>query len=134
MTYVYPELDRAFELYTWDADRLMRWCARDLHLPEHPIKWYGSPVKAEPGQLWGDVVGTSRFSTATEKRTGWVEWDGEAAIAVVAGQSRVEMLRTVGHEMYHRREMRQGRYPLDHKRAEAYGRRVADDYLARRIP
>ena len=132
MTYVYPELGPEYELHTWDADRLMRWCARDLYLPEQPIRWHGEPIKALPGELWTDVAGTARFVTQTEQLAGWADWD-RPGIAVVVGQPMAEMLRTVGHEMYHRYEMREGRDPLDHERAEVYGRRVADDYLARRI-
>ena len=133
MTYIYPELGPEYELRSWDADRLMGWCASDLYIPEQPIRWHGDPVEARPGELWSVVAGTARFSTHSEHLRGWADWD-RPGIAVVVGQSQVEMLRTVGHEMYHRYEMREGREALDHERAEAYGRRVANDYLARRIP
>lgn len=133
MTYLYRECGPAYELRSWHADRLMRWCARDLYLPEQPIRWHEGAVPDEPGKLWHDIVGPGRIARADEKRTGWVDWD-EPGIALVVGQSQTEMLRTVGHEMYHRYEIREGREPLDHDRAEAYGRRVAADYLARRIP
>lgn len=130
MTYVYPELGPEYEHNSWHADRLMRWCARDLYLPEQPIRWHGEPVEAAPGELWADVVGTARFSTQSEHYRGWADWD-RPGIAVVAGQPFLEMLITVGHEMYHRYEMREGRYPLDHQRADAYGERIAQDYLRR---
>lgn len=132
-TYVYPELGPEYELRSWDADRLMRWCTRDLYLPEQLIRWHGPAVKPLPGQMWMDAAGSARYSVNSEKLAGWVERD-RPGIAVVVRQSETEMLRTVGHEMYHRYEIREGRDPLDHARAEAYGRRVADDYLARRIP
>lgn len=131
MTYVYPELGPEYELHSWHADRLMRWCARDLYIPEQPIRWHGDPVKAAEGELWSEVAGTARFSWHSEHRRGWV--DDEPGIAVVTGQSEPEMLRTVAHEMYHRYERKEGR-EADEIRAEAYARRVADDYLARRIP
>ena len=132
--HLYRACGPAYELRSWDADRLMRWCARDLYLLEQPISWHEAGVPEQPGKLWSDVVGPGRIALQPEKRAGWVDWDEQPGIAVVAGQSEVEMLRTIGHEMYHRYEIAQGRDPLDHGRAEAYGRRVASDYLARRIP
>ena len=132
-TYVYRLLDSAWERNSWHADRLMNWCARDLYLAPQPIHWYAEPVKPEPGELYGDAVGSPRYSTKSEHLRGWADWE-QPGIHVVVGQSKVEMLTTIGHECYHRYEMREGRDPLDHDRAEAYGRRIADDYLARRIP
>ena len=129
--YVYPERDSAWELHSWHADRLMRWCARDLRIPEQRIRWHGEPVKARHGQLWGDAVGTSRYTVHSQYRRGWV--DDSPGIAVVVGQSELEMLRTVAHEMYHRHERHEG-LSTDEECAEAYARRIADDYTARRIP
>ncbi|MGI8657229.1 MAG: hypothetical protein ACR2K4_00475 [Candidatus Limnocylindria bacterium] len=126
--YVYRQLDSAWEMNSWDADRLARWCARDLYLADQPIRWHAPPVEARPGELYGDLVGSPRFCVQDNTLTGWADWD-TPGIAVVVGQDKAEMLRTVGHEMFHRYEMREGRDPLDHERAEAYGRRVANQYL-----
>ena len=132
-TYLYREASSAAEPNSWDADRLMRWCAQDLYLGDQPIRWYSRPVKARPGQLWRDVAGPGRIAVKAEHWAGWVDWD-EPGIAVMVGQSKTEMLKTVAHEMYHRYEDKEGRRILDETRAETYARRVTTDYIARRIP
>jgi len=131
-THLYRELSSAYEPESWHADRLMRWCAQDLYIADQPIRWYSQPVKAGPGDVWQDVAGPGRITAKLEHWAGWVDWD-EPGIAVMVGQSKAEMLKTVAHEMYHRYEDKEGR-SVDESRAEAYARRVSADYLARRIP
>ncbi len=105
----------AYAHYSWAAERLVRWCARDLYIPRPRIEWYVQPAAVSP-------------SAERHPLRGYVNDDEPDVIYVRADQTELETLRSVGHEAYHQFEYAQGR-SLDENRAEAYGRRVADAYL-----
>ena len=118
-TYAVRPADVAYARYSWAAARLAAWCARDLYLGPLRIAWYIDPEPISP-------------SAQRRGLRGYVIPDEPGLIHVRADQSEVETLRSTAHESYHLHEYRENRV-LDEERAEAYGRRAANDYLARRI-
>ena len=63
-----------------DADRLMRWSARDLYIPEQQIQGHEGALPHEPGKLWQDVVGSGRIATADEKSATFSQSRSEARL------------------------------------------------------
>ena len=114
-TYAVKPATVAHARHSWAAQRLAEWCETDLYTGPLRIEWYLDPEAASPG---------------AQRRAlrAFVNEDEPCVIHVRADQSELETLRSVGHEAYHLYEYREGRTP-DEQRAEAYGRRVADQYL-----
>ena len=103
----------SYATYSWAAERLARWCELDLYTGPVRIKWYTvEPPDPEHRRVL----------------RGFVHSDEPGVIYVRGDQTERETLISTGHEMYHRYEWRLGR-ELDEQAAEAYGRRVADQYL-----
>lgn len=104
----------AWATYSWSAERLARWCEQDLYLEPTRIAWY---VVEPPDPSHRRVL------------RGYVHSDEPGLIYVRGDQSLKETLISTAHELYHKYEYRLGR-ATDEAQAEAYGRRVADQYLA----
>ena len=118
-TYAVKPASVAHARHSWAAERLARWCAADLYLGRLRLEWYVDPQAASP-------------SAKRRELRGYVNDDEPNVLYVRADQSELETLRSVAHEAYHQYEYREGR-PLNEQAAEAYGQRVAADYLARRL-
>jgi len=119
-TYTVRPASVAHARYSWAADRLAAWCARDLHIPTPRISWYLDAQAQSP-------------SAERAPLRGYVNDDEPRVIYIRADQNDLETLRSVCHESFHLFEFASGRTPSE-ERAESYAARVAGAYLRRDIP